>query len=75
VFHKDRSNSYLEEFENFKKLRPVFIGGLRRSGTTLLQRLLDGHPELLVYPLEDCIIRDFYYATNHIFDLSNIQKN
>src|SRR5690606_37795143 len=32
--------------------RPVFICGHHRSGTTLLQELLDGHPELLVLPSE-----------------------
>ena len=29
---------------------PIFITGLRRSGTSLVKRLLDGHPELFVYP-------------------------
>jgi len=29
---------------------PVFIGGIPRSGTTLLRSLLDGHPELVVHP-------------------------
>jgi hypothetical protein len=28
--------------------RPLFICGLPRSGTTLLQGLLDGHPQLVV---------------------------
>ncbi|WP_448700194.1 sulfotransferase family protein [Mucilaginibacter sp. AW1-3] len=37
-----------------KKLshNPVFICGVHRSGTTLLQNLLDGHPELSVLPSE-----------------------
>lgn len=29
---------------------PVFISGLRKSGTSLVKSLLDGHPELFVYP-------------------------
>ncbi|MDZ7831108.1 MAG: sulfotransferase [Desulfobacterales bacterium] len=33
---------------NFDNLTPVFILGIARSGTTLLQSLLDGHPQLLV---------------------------
>jgi hypothetical protein len=32
----------------FKNLSPVFILGIARSGTTLLQSLLDGHQQLLV---------------------------
>jgi hypothetical protein len=31
---------------------PVFICGHHRSGTTLLHRLLDGHPQLVVLPSE-----------------------
>lgn len=29
---------------------PVFISGLRKSGTSMIKSLLDGHPELFVYP-------------------------
>lgn len=36
----------------FTDLRPVFICGHHRSGTTLLVSLLDGHSELLVAPNE-----------------------
>ncbi|MBI4184344.1 MAG: sulfotransferase [Proteobacteria bacterium] len=32
--------------------RVVLISGLQRSGTTLLQRLCDGHPDLWVHPSE-----------------------
>jgi hypothetical protein len=32
--------------------RPIFILGIHRSGTTLVQNLLDGHPDLLVLPSE-----------------------
>ncbi len=31
---------------------PVFIGGTGKSGTTLLRHLLDGHPQLMVFPPE-----------------------
>ncbi|HEX9708599.1 MAG TPA: sulfotransferase [Candidatus Thermoplasmatota archaeon] len=31
---------------------PLFICGMARSGTTLLQRMLDGHPDLAVLPDE-----------------------
>lgn len=43
----------------------VFIVGAGRSGTTLLQSLLDGHPELLVWPEEFpyfLLWRDFFGA-------------
>ena len=43
--------------------RPVFICGHHRSGTTLLQQLLDGHPELLVLPSEASYFTSFAYAT------------
>ncbi len=36
---------------------PVFIVGCAKSGTTLLQALLDGHPELLVMPSELNVFR------------------
>jgi hypothetical protein len=31
---------------------PIFVTGSARSGTTLFTRLLDGHPSLLVFPIE-----------------------
>jgi hypothetical protein len=30
--------------------KPIFISGLRKSGTSLTKNLLDGHPDLFVYP-------------------------
>ena len=36
---------------------PIFICGAPRSGTTLLVQLLDGHPELLVLPLETHLLQ------------------
>jgi len=38
----------------------IFIGGHRKSGTTLLLALLDGHPDLFVYPYESCFWFAFY---------------
>jgi hypothetical protein len=43
-------------------LRPVFICGHHRSGTTLLQNLLDGHPQLLVLPSEGTYFSSFRYV-------------
>jgi hypothetical protein len=42
--------------------RPVFICGHHRSGTTLLQQLLDNHPELLVLPSEATYFTSFAYV-------------
>src|SRR6478736_6624366 len=43
-------------------LRPVFICGHQRSGTTLLQNLLDGHPQLLLLPSEATYFTSFAYV-------------
>jgi len=36
---------------------PVFLCGFPKSGTTLLTSLLDGHPDLLVFPVEARLFR------------------
>jgi len=43
-----------------QSIRPVFILGLPRSGTTLLQSLLDGHPDLLVNFAESHFFRKLF---------------
>ena len=43
-------------------LRPVFICGHHRSGTTLLQSLLDGHPQLLALPSEGTYFTSFAHV-------------
>jgi hypothetical protein len=42
--------------------QPIFICGHHRSGTTLLQQLLDGHPDLLVLPSEGTYFTSFHYV-------------
>ena len=39
---------------------PIFIGGYRNSGTTLLVNLLDSHPELLVWPDESTFFYEYF---------------
>ncbi len=39
--------------------RPVFVLGVPRSGTSLLQNLLDGHPSLAVLPTEGDLLTRF----------------
>lgn len=41
-------------------LNPVFIGGVHRSGTTLLATMLDEHPQLLVLPGEALFFSGVY---------------
>ena len=43
-------------------LRPAFICGHQRSGTTLLQNMLDGHPQLLALPSEGTYFTSFAYV-------------
>lgn len=43
-------------------MRPVFICGHHRSGTTLLHDLLDGHPELFVLPGEATYFSSFSFV-------------
>ncbi|GEM_PF-5207244 len=67
------SESIQGEYRDFTSLTPVFIKGLWRSGTTLTQRLLDGHPELLIYPFE--LIDNSVYQARILPELfSIIQK-
>jgi len=41
---------------------PVFICGHHRSGTTLLQQLLDGHSQVVVLPSEGTYLSSFNYV-------------
>jgi hypothetical protein len=43
---------------------PVFICGCHRSGTTLMQQLLDGHPDLVVLPSEGTYFTSFPYVAH-----------
>jgi len=43
-----------------KNISPIFIGGHRKSGTTVLLNLLDGHPGLCVYPMDINIMYAYY---------------
>jgi len=38
--------------KEIKKIKPVFICGLPKSGTTLILSILDGHSQLAVFPIE-----------------------
>ncbi|MCH7662779.1 MAG: sulfotransferase [Chloroflexi bacterium] len=49
----------------YRKLRdrPIFICGHPKSGTSLLRALLDGHPQLVVYPEESVFFKRFLPKT------------
>jgi hypothetical protein len=51
-------------------LRPVFVGGCPRSGTTLLRVMLDAHPDLAM-PGETRILVDGYRARVRFGDLED----
>ncbi|MEE9250282.1 MAG: sulfotransferase [Alphaproteobacteria bacterium] len=39
---------------------PVFLGGHRKSGTSMFLRLFDGHPQLLVYPQDINVLYAYF---------------
>jgi hypothetical protein len=45
----------------------IFVGGHRKNGTTLLPAMLDGHPDLFVYPYET----HFWFAFYPIYTEGN----
>lgn len=50
--------------------RPIFIVGCPRSGTTLLQQMLDAHPDIAIAP-ETFFIRHFWLQRERYGDLEN----
>jgi hypothetical protein len=42
-----------------ESLQPIFVGGYRKSGTTLFLNSLDGHPAISVMPAGDARLLDF----------------
>jgi hypothetical protein len=56
--------------KSFDKIKfPIFIVGCPRSGTTLLQQMLDAHPDIAIAP-ETHFVRNFYLKQNSYGDLS-----
>ena len=53
---------------------PVFLVGCPRSGTTLLQRLLDAHPEVAVAP-ETFFCRNFWKRRREFGDLNQDENH
>jgi Sulfotransferase family len=51
--------------------KPVFIGGHRKTGTTLLLALLDGHEELGVFPADS----GFFYAFYPMYESEEFSQN
>lgn len=57
----------------FPSQRPIFIFGCGRSGTSLLSRMLDTHPNIAV-PYESHLYNRFYPLARHLGDLSDPRK-
>lgn len=51
-------------------LKPIFLVGCPRSGTTLLQQMLDAHPDVAIAP-ETHFIRNFWLKREQYGDLTN----
>jgi hypothetical protein len=54
--------------------KPVFICGHHRSGTTLLQQLLDGHPQLVVLPSEATFLSSYRYVARPDPDPDSVDR-
>ncbi len=39
---------------------PIFLAGHRKSGTSLLHMLFDGHPSLMAYPTDLTVMYAYY---------------
>ena len=48
-------------------MKPIFICGVHKSGTSLLRSLLDGHPKLAVLPIESHFINHIGFEVNYNF--------
>ncbi len=59
-----------EEFKNY----PVFIGGCIKSGTSLINNLLDYHPDLLVLFSDNFVIRSWLSATKRLSKIEYFYK-
>ena len=50
----------------------MFICGHRKSGTTMLLHLLDGHSDILTYPEDLCVLYGYY--PHHIKELKTLKQ-
>lgn len=63
--------NYIES--NFNE-RPILVIGTMRSGTTLLNRILDGHSMICMHYGQTDFLRHFYGKYNPIGDMDNVNK-
>jgi len=56
--------------------RPIFLGGHRKSGTTMLLGLFDAHPQLCVFPPDSGFFYGYYppYEQGDYSDAERIQR-
>lgn len=55
-------------------MRVIFLTGHRKSGTTMLHKLFDGHGGLLVYPIDISVLYAYFPCFNNQSDLSRALK-
>jgi hypothetical protein len=51
--------------------KPIFISGLRKSGTSMVKNLLDNHPDLFVYPPNEL----HFFKFTHYYNLGRKAKH
>ncbi|NEZ56156.1 sulfotransferase family protein [Adonisia turfae] len=59
----------MKDSKPMQTLNPIFLVGCPRSGTTLLQQMLDAHPDVAIAP-ETHFIRNFWLKREHYGDLA-----
>ncbi|MEM1253015.1 MAG: sulfotransferase [Cyanobacteria bacterium P01_H01_bin.21] len=60
----------MENSKQMQTLDPIFLVGCPRSGTTLLQQMLDAHPDVAIAP-ETHFIRNFWLKREQYGDLTD----
>ena len=67
---------YVVQKKDIQMLKaPVFISGLRKSGTSMVKALLDSHPDFFVFPANELHLFKFSYHPSIIKDKSAFIEN
>jgi hypothetical protein len=65
------SNTYFSTSKTIEQDKPIFIGGLQRSGTSLVRAILGSHPTLAIYK-SDLPLWTKFYKHKKDLDLNNL---
>jgi hypothetical protein len=66
-----QANTNSPTSETVEQDKPIFIGGLQRSGTSLMRAILGSHPSLAIYK-SDLPLWTKFYKHNKDLDLNNL---